>query len=78
MAVFAPAHVKAILTSFARFHISSANTNVELHAYGFLVFAELDLAVLGDLNLALVFALAFSFCRLILGVLVDSLGIAWT
>ena len=73
MAVFAPAHVKAILASFARFHISSTNTNVELHAYGFLVLTELDLAVLGDLNLALVFAFAFPLRRLILGVLVDGL-----
>ena len=61
MALFLPAHVEAILAPFARLNVSSANTDVVLHADGFLVFSKLDLAVLGYCDLPLLFALAFAF-----------------
>ena len=74
MAIFAPAHMKSILATFARLHISSANTNIVLHAYGLLILSKLDLTVLGDLNFAFGFSFAFSFDGLVLAVLDDGFG----
>ena len=74
MAIFAPTHMKSILAAFARFHISSANTDVVLHAYGFLILSKLDLAVLGDLNFAFGFSFSFSLSGLVLAVLDNGFG----
>ena len=68
MALLFPTHVKAVCTSLSWFHISSADSNIVLHAYGPLVLAKLDLTVFRDCDLAFVFAFAFAF--LIFGIVV--------
>ena len=73
MARLFPTHVKAVRTSLPWFHISSADSNIVLHAYGSLVLAKLDLTVFRDCDF--VFAFAFAFCIFAIVVFDHSFGI---
>ena len=57
--------MKAILAPFAGLNIAFANSYVVLHADWLLVLSKLDLAVLGDCDFPLLFALALSFTWLV-------------
>ena len=74
MALLLPAHMKTILTSFARFHITSARPYVVLHAYWLWRVSKLDLAVVRDGNFTFLLSFSFSFGGLGLKVLDHRLG----
>ena len=74
MALLFPAHMKTILTSFARIYITSARPYVVLHAYWLWPVSKLDLAVVRDGNFTFLLSYSFSFGGLGLKVLDRRLG----
>ena len=74
MALLFPAHMKTILTSFARIYITSARPYVVLHAYWLWRVSKLDLAIVQDGNFTFLLSFSFSFGGLGLKVLITGLG----